>query len=201
MKTWKGQKPLHTLAIKLDGVQAMLRDGVVVTRSGNPLHNIDPAHLETGKRYEVFLGSLSETTSVVRSLKHERKVQRHELYEIAPGTDSRLMLPLTDEVERVFAEVTAQGHEGLVIDQTYKLKAVETYDVEIIGVRPAKAGKYFGLMGALLTPMGKVGTGFTKQQRAQSWRIGDLIEVECMQLTEKGRFRHARFVRHRWDKN
>jgi ATP-dependent DNA ligase len=51
--------------------------------------------------------------------------------------------------------------------------------------------------------MGKVGTGFSDAMRKEDWnsRIGEFIEVECMQLTPDGKFRHPRFLKRRWDKN
>jgi ATP-dependent DNA ligase len=71
-------------------------------------------------------------------------------------------------------------------------------------------GKHKGRMGALMTPMGKVGTGFTDQERKEWWgrkallgnhpTLAWLIEVECMQLTPDGKFRHPRFLRIRYDK-
>jgi ATP-dependent DNA ligase len=33
-----------------------------------------------------------------------------------------------------------------------------------------------------------------------SGRPGPIIEVECMGLTPSGKFRHARYLRVRWDK-
>jgi hypothetical protein len=199
VKVWKGQAAQHTIALKLDGVQAMLSNGKVVSRSGKPLFNIDPAHLEDGKRYEVYLGSFKETNSVVRTHDHARKVRADELFEIWPGTDPRIVLPLGTDIEAAFKVIVARGGEGLVIDQTYKLKSIETHDVEILGIVPGK-GKHVGRMGALITVRGNVGTGFTDREREQEWRIGDLIEVECMEITEDGMFRMPRFVRLRWDK-
>ncbi len=202
MKVWKGQRPKHTVAVKLDGVQAMLNEhGKVVSRSGKPLFNIDPAHLADGKRYEVYLGSFKETNSVVRTYDHVRKVRADELFEIHPGTDPRIVLPLDTDIKAAFAAIVAAGGEGLVIDRTYKIKSAETHDVEILAVVPGK-GKHAGRMGALVTPMGKVGTGFSDRERAEPWqeRIGDMIEVECMELTEDGMFRMPRYGRYRWDK-
>lgn len=105
-------------------------------------------------------------------------------------------------IEETFQLVVSQGHEGLILDKKFKVKTEETWDVPIIGVVPGKK-KYTGMMGALITPMGKVGTGFTDAQRKEDWhsRIGMMIEVGCMQLTPDGKFRHARYHRLRWDKN
>ena len=62
-----------------------------------------------------------------------------------------------------------------------------------------------GVLGAFLTPMGKVGTGFTDGERGQFWRernqlLSQMVEVSCMQVTSDGKFRHPRFVRLRPDK-
>jgi hypothetical protein len=200
MKVWKGQKPQHTIAIKIDGIQAVLKNNQVVSRSNTPLYNIDPCLLEEGKRYEVYLGSFKLTNSVLRTHVHERKVQQHELYEIHPNTDERLLLhPLDSDLKELFNHVLALGFEGLVIDQTYKIKPKRTYDVPVIGIIPGK-GKHTGRMGALVTPMGKVGIGFTDAERELNWQLGILIEVECMELTADGKFRLPRFIRERWDK-
>jgi len=53
--------------------------------------------------------------------------------------------------------------------------------------------------------MGKVGVGFSDVERETWWtpvfrRPGIIIEVECMELTPAGRFRHPRFIRIREDK-
>ncbi len=198
LKLYNGQPVKKCISLKLDGIQCMLKDGQVVSRAEKPLYNIDPTLLEDGKRYECYLGSFKETESVLRTHNHQRKVQKHELYEIWPETDGRLQLPLAD-VQSLFNLALQHGYEGLVIDQKYKLKPKETHDVVILKVIPGK-GKYEGKMGALLTERGKVGSGFTDEQRALEWRVGDMIEVDCMELTEAGNFRHPRFIRLRWDK-
>jgi hypothetical protein len=199
VKFWSGQKAIHTVAIKLDGIQAMLRDGQPVSRNGTPLHNIDPEHLVEGRRYEVFLGSFKETNSVLRTHDHVRKVRKDEVYEIWPGTDRRLLLPLDSDIERTFLEVTAKGGEGLVIDQTYKLKRFETYDVRITGFVPG-TGRNTGKIGAFITERGNVPIQ-SNAVRNMPWKIGDLIEVGCMELTPDGKFRMGRFIRPRWDKD
>jgi DNA ligase-1 len=81
-------------------------------------------------------------------------------------------------------------------------------------------------MGALLTPRGKVGTGFTDKQREEwyEWFMtqpcgiydeagekptrfelladgaAPTIEVDCWELTKDGKFRHPRYIRLREDK-
>jgi ATP-dependent DNA ligase len=98
----------------------------------------------------------------------------------------------------------SQGYEGLVLrqgDRWLKVKPKETYDVLVTGIVEG-TGKYAGKLGALITDMGKVGTGFTDKDREDLFTlpINTIIEVECMELTPKGKFRHPRFIRVRYDK-
>lgn len=211
LKPWNGQLPQSSIALKIDGIQAMLSfDGKEVhSRAGKPLYNIHPSLLEHGKKYEVFLGTFKETDSVLSTQKFgnapRREVEPHEVYEIYPGTDPRLIVPMDEVLQledlmEIFEGYVAGGGEGLVIDKTYKMKKKDNWDVPITAVIPGK-GKHLGRMGALMTPKGKVGTGFTDAEREETWTIGEIIEVEAMSLTEYGMFRHPRFVRRRWDKN
>lgn len=200
LKVWDGMHiPETEISIKLDGIQAMLVNGEVVSRSKKKLYNVNPSLLEEGKKYEIYVESFSLTNSILRSHVHPRKITKDDLYEIYPTTDPRLVLPLTTDIKGLFDTVRGWGYEGLIIDRKFKVKDHETYDVEVIGIIPGK-GKHSGKMGALLTPMGKVGTGFTDKDREYDWKLGELIEVECMELTDKGKFRHPRFIRLRWDK-
>lgn len=99
------------------------------------------------------------------------------------------------------------GYEGLVLrqgDVWLKVKPEETHDVPIIGFIESK--KRPGHIGAVMTPNGKVGVGFTIDERRILWTEQDvyknvIMEVSCMQLTADGKFRHGRFVRFRWDKS
>lgn len=202
LKIWSGQIPERLISLKIDGIQAQLRDGVVLSRAGKPLHNIQPRLLRPDRLYEVFCGSFSSTQSIVRTIDASvvRPVEESEIYEIWPGVDERLVLPfMPHNVGSLFHQAIRDGHEGLVIDHTFKMKPTRTYDVPVTGIIPGR-GKHEGRMGALQTPMGKVGTGFTDEMRAYPWAIGDLIEVGCMEVTPDGKFRHPRFMRLRWDK-
>jgi hypothetical protein len=206
LKLWEGQKITgKDITIKLDGIQVMLNElGKLVSRSGKEsIHNLDPALLEPWKKYECFLGSFKETDSVLSTHDHPRKVQKHELYEIWPGTDPRLVITNHSQatIEELFQFALSQGHEGLVLDKKYKVKKFETFDVPIIGYKISKEGQFKGLLGAYITPMGDVGTGLTKAMREQPHAIGTIIEVGCMELTPDGKFRHARYLRKRWDKD
>lgn len=200
MKMWDGvTQPKFEVSIKLDGIQAMLQDGVVMSRSNKKLYNVDPNLLEEGKRYEIYVESFALTNSILRTHDHPRKVTKEDVYEIFPGIDERLRLPVDIDVEIEFSRVRKLGYEGLILDRKFKVKDLETYDVEVIGIIPGK-GKHLGRMGALLTTKGKVGTGFSDADREIDWNVGDMIEVACMELTPTGKFRHPRFIRNRWDK-
>ena len=133
----------------------------------------------------------------------------YAIYSLRPNLDKRLIVGVYDtitplEVAHLFEVAKTQGLEGLIIESEgvlYKVKGTETYDVPVIGVQEG-TGRNLGRMGALLTPMGKVGGGFTDAHRELYYKdiIGKIIEVECMELTPDGKFRHPRFVRLREDK-
>jgi ATP-dependent DNA ligase len=210
-KNYNG-KPLKGLWVfsrKIDGVRAFIHpDGTAMSRAGKPLYNLGHLATDVVQDVEVFLGSWEATVSKVRS--HiPNPVPRECVYSLDP-LDIRLKIgtvidPSPELIFDLMQREVDFGHEGIVLRQGQKwikVKPLETYDVEVIGIQPG-TGKHEGRMGALLTPMGKVGTGFTAQQREELNNpliIGELIEVECMSLTPSGKFRHPRFVRFRFDK-
>ncbi len=191
---------------KLDGVQAVYDFARRVTsRSGKPLYNLPVMAMG---RYEVFLGTVEDSVSAVKT--HDgTPVPPECLYKLAPEIDPRLILevvtnPSRELIEEWFHKVLANGDEGLVLVHTktgksYKLKPYKSWDVPVTGVIPGK-GQFKDAMGALMTPMGKVGTGFKRHERYETWTIGETIEVEAMALTSAGKFRHPRFKRRRFDK-
>lgn len=138
--------------------------------------------------------------------------------------------PTAEVIKKWFDSVRKEGYEGLVliqdnnnwaesgfnsknmdnfgdgIDQSkikyVKVKDKYTEDVVISGMVEGK-GKHKGKLGKFLTPRGGVGTGFTDKQRKDYFKkkyIGTYIEVEAMELTPSGKFRHPRFIRLRPDK-
>lgn len=189
------------VSYKIDGVRAHLVDGQVVSRSGKPLYNLT---LDTPIA-EVFLGNWETTVSAVRT-QNGMPIDKEHIYSLSP-LDPRLVIGYystitSDEVEILFQQALNKQYEGLVIHTEtvlYKVKNTETFDLEVLGVIPGK-GKFNGMMGALKTKKGNVGTGFSVLQRKESWAIGDIIEIECMELTPNGQFRHPRFIRRRIDK-
>lgn len=217
------------VTLKVDGVQAIYNNGVVTSRSGKPLYNLPPT-MPDGT-YEVFLGSWDATVSACRTKNQGVPIPPDALYQLEPEIDRRLKFGyLNDTVDSLLAKACEQGYEGLVLrgpaGERLKVKPVETYDVPVTGLVEGK-GKHTGRMGALMTPMGKVGTGFTDEDREWFWAMRHLftethyqsggigleaflspgapyektiIEVECMGFTPAGKFRHPRFLRRRFDK-
>lgn len=200
-KTYKGETLQNvSVSFKIDGVRAHRVEGEIVSRAGKPLHNI-PALYDV---CEVFLGDWATTVSAVRTV-DGALIGKEFLYSLEP-IDPRLHIGFYEEltkkeVELLMKGATDSGYEGLVIncgDVRYKVKSKETYDVKVQYQIPGK-GKHLGKMGALMTEMGKIGTGFSDKDRELDYT--DLIvEVECMSLTPKGKFRHPRFKRVRYDK-
>ena len=113
--------------------------------------------------------------------------------------------PSKAAIELYLQQALAYGYEGLVLrsgDKWLKVKDKQTEDVKILDLVEGK-GKYVGKLGAFLTPIGKVGTGFTDAQRAEfndQSLIGETVEVEFMEYTKEGKARHPRFIRMRYDK-
>lgn len=203
---WSGQDLVGTwlLTLKVDGVRALRAspEAPVLSRAGKPLHNLDHIPFLDA---EVFFKSWEQSVSMVRTIDGD-PVPAECVYSLDPLDDRLVMLQLTDpsaaEINAALASALARGYEGLVMrgpDRWLKVKPTETHDVEVLEVIPGK-GKHTGRMGALMTPMGKVGTGFTDAERAQPPAVGAIIEVECMGLTPNGMFRHPRFKRERFDK-
>lgn len=212
MKTWPGgdlEGP-WTCTRKLDGVQAIYRGGKPISRRGKPLYNLP--RMPDGV-YEVYLGSWERTVSAVRTLV-AAVIPREHLYRIDHKLDERLVIHTflsgvkAPMVKRLLRRELARGGEGLVLHpfvlgrddrEPLKVKPVETYDVKVVGMIAGR-GKHEGRMGALVTPMGDVGTGFTDADRARRSWVGKTIEVAALGLTPGGKFRHPRFVRVRFDK-
>lgn len=192
---------------KLDGVRALRSETGWVSRNGKPLYNLDAISTDL-KDVEVFCGSWEKTISKVRTFE-ENLVHAHEVYSLDPLDDRLLIQALYFPTEQVIRDLlddaVERGDEGLVLRQNnkwLKVKKIETFDVKVTGIIEGK-GKYVGMLGAIETEKGNVGTGLTDDQRVSMFTpdlIGTTIEVECMELTKDGMFRHPRFIRIRFDK-
>lgn len=207
-KLWQGNdlKGVWLFTLKVDGVRGLKKeDGTVVSRKGKPLHNLDHVPYTD---FEVYTGSWETTVSDVRTHKGEPVALEH-IYSLDP-IDERLCIgnvdnPTKEYITARMERAVKDGYEGLVLRQGgkwFKVKPKETYDVVVTGLQEGK-NKNVGKLGAFLTDTGNVGTGFTDVQREQYFDekyIGSTIEVDCMGLTPKGKFRHPRFIRERFDK-
>lgn len=195
---------LWRITRKIDGVRALRTKEGFVSRSGKPLYNLN--HLE-GSDLEIYAGSWEKSISFVKT-KDGEPVPSEYAYSLDP-LDARLNLglitnPSKDTIEKLLIEALARGDEGLVLrqnDNWLKVKPTETFDVKVTGILPGK-GRNKGRVGALITPMGNVGGGLTDALREELMdATGLTIEVECMELTPAGKFRHPRFKRVRYDKS
>lgn len=207
-KAFKGKslKGEWVVSYKYDGVRCLIKDGQALSRNNKPLYNL------TGNAdgdYEVFLGSLEESVSAVRT-HNGAHIPADKLYSIDP-IDDRLYIstatnPTAEWIFALMNQVVAEGHEGLVLrqgDKLLKVKPKENYDVVIRDIEEGKK-KNTGKLGAFVTDRGNVGSGLTDIQRNELFDrslIGSTIEVECMKLTPAGMFRHPVFVRLRFDKD
>ncbi|WP_432473710.1 hypothetical protein [Amphritea sp. HPY] len=190
---------------KLDGVR-MLRDkhGLPVSRRDKPLYNLNdiPDHITD---CEIFIDNWETSVSAVRTHKGDMVSPEHA-YSIDPLDDRLILFTLTNptaaKINALLATALSIGDEGLVLYQgkkSLKVKPVENYDVPVTGATEGK-GKYAGLIGALITPKGKVSGMSDEQRRAFTRKLPEVIEVSCMGLTKNGKFRHPRFERERFDK-
>lgn len=197
------------ISAKIDGVQAVVKDGIVLSRKDKPLYNLP--HLPDGI-YEVFKDNWETSVSMVRKHKGDL-ISLNHIYKLCPAVAEDLVLARIETdvdvdtvIQQLYNEQVKIGREGLVIhdlgaDIYYKVKPKATYDVIVLDVVMGK-GKYSGQIGSLVTERGNVGSGLSDYERNCSFFefIGETIEVECMSLTPNGKFRHPRFIRIRWDK-
>lgn len=115
-----------------------------------------------------------------------------------------------DETQ-LLAEAKAHGYEGWVLKHChlmywYKLKAVHTADLRVIGFVPGQ-GKYLGMVGSI-TVADYTGrevadvSGFNDDERAEIGPkdLGRIAEVAYQYIGSRGKLRHPRFVRWRDDK-
>jgi ATP-dependent DNA ligase len=63
------------------------------------------------------------------------------------------------------------------------------------------------MLGFITTGRGNIGSGFSIEERRDLWAkanagtlIGQIAEVNCMELSPAGKFRHPTFIRMRPDK-
>ncbi len=213
-KNWNGKdlKGVYVVSLKIDGVHAIFSEDGVLSRHGKPLYNLDHLGITEGN-YEVYVNrNFKQSIQAVRTktLKDDTpRVTMDDMYRLDVLDDGLHIGSWVDpSIETIKANLeyaNQRGYEGLILqkkgsDKRIKVKPKETYDVNVIDIQAGK-GKHEGRMGAVITPRGKVGTGFTDADREEDCVIGDMIEVECMGIfPDTGKFRHPRFIRRRLDK-
>lgn len=126
-----------------------------------------------------------------------------------------------EEAMEIAKEVWARGGEGVIlnaIDNEYKpgmrdlsmikIKEKVTYDLEVVGVNKGK-GKFTNMVGAIFCrwKTGNINvSGMTDLQRKEWWVnpnkiIGQIVEIEAMKPSSKGKLREPRFKGIRYDKD
>ena len=211
-KNWDGKdlKGDWDVSYKIDGIRAFISKNGVVSRNGKPLYNLERFQSQAPMDVEVFCGSWEKTVTKVKTHSAAQYVFDSEIYSLDP-LDKRLFVetiynPTAQDIEILLDEALNSNYEGLVLRQGkkwLKVKGEETYDVRITELQEG-TGKYVGMLGAFMTEKGKVGTGFTDDDRQVFFDpalIGTIVEVECQGLTPFGSFRHPRFKRLRFDKD
>lgn len=200
-------KGVWEISIKIDGVRCHKIDGQYISRKSKPLYNIPEVDFEVA---EIFCGSFKTTIENVRTFSKEKTILPEHIYTLSPEIDDRLLIgeyvnPSKEFIILLFNKYHALGYEGLILKQgktRLKVKNKETFDVQILNIFEGK-GRLIGKLGGFITEMGNVGTGLNDEERSLYFTkdiIGETLEVECMQLTPDGKFRHPRFVRIRYDK-
>ena len=218
-RSWNGKALTGEwlVTLKLDGVRAIWHDERGwLSRANKSLHNIPRWREGQPRDCEVFVNNFHDTIRATRTmfLKGDTpSIAQEHLYGLAP-LDPRLHWgsltnPGPADIRTQLKRANALGYEGLVLrqgDQWIKIKPAETHDVSITGYVEGR-GKHRGRLGFVRTIRGAVGAGFTDIEREVLWAeakagvlVGQVIEVNCMQLTRDGQFRHPFYVRMRPDK-
>ena len=119
-------------------------------------------------------------------------------------------------VDEAYEDCRINKHEGIILkdpagsydfkrSRTWmKKKPFETMDVEITGYEEGKKGKRIGKLGAFTFQYNgelcRAGGGYSDAQLKEFWdnreqMVGDIMEVEFMEKTAKGKTRHCNFVK------
>lgn len=203
---------------KLDGIQCVLTEnGWRSKRGEDSLLSMSTETVpgaKVGDVFEYFNKSWENSCAIRRK---DFQPNPEHFYMLSPCIDSRLIiLELTDDNTHLDVEdisvmrdlMVGAGLEGLVIHtptEKIKVKAFESFDVEVIGVYEGIAASRKGKLGGVVTAYGKVSSGWTDEEREKYFKnpeliIGQTIEVKSLGLTNDNKFRHPSKLRIRWDK-
>ena len=203
---------LWHVSIKIDGIRYIKdKEGVFRTRGYGELHpNVAMVVPHDVIDFELFNGAHGTSMSLKANT---IQATPENIFSLNP-LDPRLVLfdgqpiPLTQEyAEKLLEWAVASGYEGIVARQNYtwiKFVPEKTIDVVVNGFLEGN-GKHKGSLGALTTPIGRVGGGFSDEMRDwiwehRPWIVGKVIEVKFREMTIHGKMRWAQFVRIRTDK-
>ena len=184
-------KGIWDITIKIDGVRCHNTSQGKLSRKNKPLYNIPDFN---GEIAEIYCGDFKTSIEKTRTFTRDNRLYL-----------TTIENPTKEQILELFNLARDKGFEGLVLrqdDKFIKVKSKETYDVEILDIVEG-TGRNKNRLGAFITNMGKVGSGLTDLDRDKYYNkkyIGETIEVDCMELTPSGKFRHPRFVRLREDK-
>ena len=126
-----------------------------------------------------------------------------------------------EELQPLADELFAKGKEGIIIrqnanytqgtrnDNMFRIKENIDFDLEVVDLFEGK-NQFINMLGGVIcrfenNKLIRVGSGFTKEQRAKFWAepsliLNKIIEVKAMKKSSKGDLREARFKRIRNDK-
>lgn len=146
------------------------------------------------------------------------KIEHLKTVEQAFGDSNLLFVPEIkiglDNVKKLVEDTKVRGEEGIIAtslttpesdNYRVKIKHINTYNLRVVDMQQEVDinGKLKDSMGALVLAdatgriVGKVGTGFTREERIQAWKnksawLGKLIQVQAMTPTAS-QIRSARY--------
>lgn len=181
------------------------------------LNSLAPKAIETQK----LTGPVRAVLLDVKSPSFEtygQKIEHLKTVEQAFGDSHLLFVPEIkiglDNINKLVEDTKVRGEEGVIVtsmtapeSENYriKLKHINTYNLRVVDIQQEVdiSGKPKTSMGALVLAdstgriVGKVGTGFSREQRIEIWKnpkawLGKLIQVKAMTPTAN-QIRSARY--------
>lgn len=164
-------------------------------------------------KYKIFEvphaeGNFATRFAHAKKYKDEHKIGHVEIIEQKVCQNKK-------ELDLFLQSVVAKGGEGVVIkdgskeyfegrsDSILKVKLSQDMEAKVIGYK-AGSGKFTGMMGSLQVELEDgvqffIGSGFSKAQRKNPPKIGDIISFKYFGFTKNGVPKFASFMRVRKD--